>query len=456
MLDALRRLRRTGPPDDDPGPLVDSCRRLLTERGASNSQAFAAALIERYRGLGSDGVHAFFRALATEFDPDPQRILELAERYAADGSPDSLVRLSQAVEPARQELLRRLNRIDGGTAFIVQMRARLLERLRNDRSLKAVDADFRHLLSSWFNPGFLRLVQVDWSSPASLLERIIQHEAVHEIDGWGDLRRRLEPDRRCFAFFHPVLPEEPLIFVEVALLPAMPAAIAPLLERGAPGVAVPDPDTCKVAVFYSISNCQPGLRGINLGNFLIKQVAERLGRELPRLRTFCTLSPVPGFAPWLQRLESIESIEAPGLRRARLQALRTALEGLRVRHGHDLTGLVPPAGGPGGARGEGTGGPGAPADEEADRQALTALCAFFLVHVSASDEPAADPVARFHLDNGARLQRINAAADLSRKGLRQAFGLMVNYQYDLAEIEPNHERFVQGEVSASRAVLGLF
>jgi malonyl-CoA decarboxylase len=443
MLDVIRNLRRDSAERDDAWRLAQACRQLLTERGESNSRAIAAATLERWRSLDADGVHRFFRLLASDFDPDPGEVLRLAENYAISRSPDNLVKLARAAEPPRQELLRRLNRAEGGTAGIVQMRSRLLDRLRHDRSLVAVDADFQHLLSSWFNPGFLKLVQVDWSSPAALLERIIQHEAVHEIDGWSDLRRRLQPDRRCFAFFHPVLPDEPLIFVEIALLAQMPDAIAPLLQRAAPEAV--RPEQFKVAAFYSISNCQPGLRGVNLGNFLIKQVAEELQRQFPRLRTFCTLSPVPGFAAWLSRLDAIQ---APRLRAARRTSLQAALDGLRARHGADLAGLAQQAAGadPAAVSEPGT---------AADRQALAALCAHYLVHFAAAEGPAADPVGRFHLNNGARLQRVNVAADLSRKGLRQSFGLMVNYMYDLDEIEANHERFTQGEVSASRAVLSL-
>jgi malonyl-CoA decarboxylase len=443
MLDVIRNLRRDGTDRDDVWKLAHACRQLLTERGESNSRALAGAAIERWRKLDADGMHRFFKVLAADFDPDPGEVLRLAENYAVSRSPDNLVKLARAAEPPRQELLRRLNRADGGTASIVQMRSRLLDRLRQDRSLKAVDADFQHLLSSWFNPGFLKLVQVDWSSPAALLERIIHHEAVHEIDGWNDLRRRLEPDRRCFAFFHPVLPDEPLIFGEIALLSAMPGAIAPLLDRSGPSNV--DPATFKVAVFYSISNCQPGLRGINLGNFLIKQVAERLQSEFPKLRTFCTLSPIPGFAAWLTRAD-VESLGAPRMRTANRRALQEALAGLRARHGTDLAGLLPQ---PGSAA------PLAPADDEADRAALSALCAHYLVHRTATEAPEADPVGRFHLNNGARLQRINAAGDLSRKGLKQSFGMMVNYLYDLDEIEANHEKFMHGEVAAARAVLSL-
>ena len=443
MLDVIRTLRRDGAERDDVWRIAHACKQLLSERGESNSRALAAAVIERWRRLDADGVHRFFKALAADFDPDPGEVLRLAENYAVTRSPDNLVKLARAAEPPRQELLRRLNRAEGGTGSIVQMRSRLLDRLRQDRSLKAVDADFQHLLSSWFNPGFLRLVQVDWSSPAALLERIIHHEAVHEIDGWNDLRRRLEPDRRCFAFFHPVLPDEPLIFVEIALLPAMAGAIAPLLDRSVPAAA--DPGAFKVAVFYSISNCQPGLRGINLGNFLIKQVAERLQAEFPKLRTFCTLSPIPGFAAWLTRVDA-ESLGAPRMRSANRRALQEALAGLRSRHGAELSGLLPQPG---------TAAPLAPADDAADRAALSALCAHYLVHRTASDAPEADPVGRFHLNNGARLQRINPAGDLSRKGLRQSFGMMVNYLYDLEEIEINHEKFMHGEVAAARAVISL-
>ncbi|MFT3804723.1 MAG: malonyl-CoA decarboxylase [Burkholderiaceae bacterium] len=435
MFERIKQARRNSRERVDLTQLLDLCRQLMTQRGEANSLAIASRAVELLSRLGDDGMTRLFEVLAGDFDPDPDEVLRRAEQYAADRSPDNLIRLSHAVEPPRQELFRRLNRTAGGTAVLVGMRARLLDRMKQDRGLAGVDADLQHLLTSWFNPGFLRLVQVDWRSPAALLERIIRHEAVHEIDGWNDLRRRLEPDRRCFAFFHPALPDEPLIFVEVALVAQMPAAIAPLLARELPEAGV-DPGKFKVAVFYSISNCQPGLRGINLGNFLIKQVAEYLSREFPSLRTFCTLSPIPSFVGWLQRLEAIE---APHLKPAQRTRLGQALAGLRERHGRDAAALSKAV--------------QEPKVADADRQALTALCAYYLSQHSAS--PNGDPVARFHLHNGARLERINFAADLSRKGLKQSLGLMVNYLYDLDEIEANHERFIDGQVSASRAVLGL-
>jgi malonyl-CoA decarboxylase len=423
--------------------LLDDARQLMTARGESNSIAIATRALGHYRELGADAVQRFFEVLANEYDPDPSAVLEIAKRYAETRSPEALIELGHLAASPRQTLLRRLNLAPGGTGELVKMRVRLLERLRHDPSLRAVDADFQHLLSSWFNPGFLELAEVSWNSPAQLLEKIIHHEAVHEIDGWSDLRRRLEPDRRCFAFFHPALPGEPLIFVEVALIEEMPSAIAPLLDRK--GEPNSDADRFKVAVFYSISNCQPGLRGVNLGNFLIKRVADRLKTQFPKLKTFCTLSPIPGFSAWLTKLETLESDR---VKPAVLGELQAGLDGLRARYGKDWSAIEQPVE-EGDAR--------SPEAKRlaADREMLQRLCAFYLVHTPTPGMRGADPVARFHLNNGARLERINQAADLSRKGLRQSHGLMVNYLYDLEKIEANHERFLDGAVSASRAVSGL-
>jgi len=493
--------------------LLDDCRQLLTARGESNSLVIAARALERYRRLSPDAAARFFDALAAEFDPDPAEVLQRAESYAMTRAPDALIELWRAAESPRQELLRRLNRAPDATVQIVAMRAKILARLSTHPELKAVEADFHHLLSSWFNPGFLNLVQVDWNSPARLLEKLIQHEAVHQIDGWNDLRRRLEPDRRCFAFFHPALPDEPLIFVEVALLEMMPDAIAPLLDRRVPEDG--RDDRFKVAAFYSISNCQPGLRGVSLGDFLIKRVAERLQAEQPKLKIFCTLSPIPGFAGWLSKLESVQSVEASRVKASVLRELDEALRGLRERHGRDLLALVQKQPAPARAAAavagraapdaaEARGGSGADADvataapaahalaaaqgaagsavialknavakrrgeapadastddaarngRAADLHTLQRLCALYLLQTSPTDARPSDPVARFHLNNGARLERIDVGADLSRKGLRQSLGLMVNYLYDLEQIEANHERFAGDRVSASRAVLSL-
>ena len=400
-----------------------TCRRLLSARGEANSAAHAATALRQYQHLSEPAQLRFFEHLDEDFGLNPASVLEAAQQYAAEPDAKTLMHLTAVAEPPRQELLRRLNRAPGGTALIVQMRRQLLRVLPSHPHLAAVEADFFHLLSSWFNPGFLEMQQVDWKSPAQLLEKIIQHEAVHAIDGWDDLRRRLQPDRRCFAFFHPQLPGEPLIFVEIALVPEMPAAIAPLIEKGAQPI---EPKQYKVATFYSISNCQPGLRGVSLGNFLIKRVAERLHAEFPSIRTFCTLSPIPGLARWLGEV----NVQAPELKpvRGKLQAAFDKLS--RERNPSDPQAM-----------------------SNSERDALLALASIYLR--LSSPTAAGDPVAKFHLGNGARLQRVNWAGDLSKNGVRQSLGMMVNYLYDLAKVEEYHQRFLEGKVVHARAVARL-
>ncbi|MDQ6917137.1 MAG: malonyl-CoA decarboxylase, partial [Pseudomonadota bacterium] len=374
----------------------------------------------------------FFSKLRAEFSPDPRKVLEAAQAYAAEASAANLSRLSTAAEPPRQELLRRLNRAPGGTATILRMRERLLELKGDDRELDAVDWDLRHLLSSWFNPGFLQIVRVDWRTPAYLLEQIILHEAVHEIQGWNDLHRRLEADGRCFAFFHPALPDEPLIFVEVALVDRMADAVATLLDVRS---ASNDPNLATTAVFYSISNCQPGLRGVSLGNFLIKNVVDVLTQQFPRLKVFCTLSPVPGFVAWLAPLlkEPDAEIQKP---------LAKALKAVAKQLGADAAKLASD--------------PKSAIERLAPlREPLTQLCATYLLQRRNGSEPTQDPVARFHLNNGANLERINWLADTSKKGLRESLGLMVNYLYVPRAIQSNHEQFLRGEIVASRRVRAL-
>ena len=302
--------------------LIAGCRKLLSERGEAAGVSLAKATLDLYRELDRNDQARFFAALLGEFAPEPSAVLAAAQAYAAEASAANLIMLSTVTEPPRQELLRRLNRAPGGTATILRMRERLLELKRDQRELEAVDWDFRHLLSSWFNPGFLQIVRVDWRTPAYLLEQIIAHEAVHEIQGWNDLRRRLEGDGRCFAFFHPALPDEPVIFVEVALMDRMADAVSPLLDAES---AAKDPARASTAVFYSISNCQPGLRGVSLGNFLIKQVVEVLSREFPRLKAFCTLSPIPGFGAWLGKLLKAPEGERPAPLAAALSAVESEL-----------------------------------------------------------------------------------------------------------------------------------
>ncbi len=411
--------------------LIVSCKKLLSERGEAAGVSLAKITLDLYRNLDKKEQVRFFSALLAEFSPDPIRVLAASKAYAAEPSAASLAELSVAAEPPRQELLRRLNRAPGGAATILRMRERLLELQREQSELDAVDRDFHHLLSSWFNPGFLQIVRVDWRTPAYLLEQIILHEAVHEIRGWNDLRRRLEADRRCFAFFHPALPDEPLIFVEVALTDRMADAVQPLLDAQSTSDGSSRATT---AVFYSISNCQPGLRGVSLGNFLIKNVVDVLSHEFPRLKVFCTLSPVPGFAAWLAALLKRGDAEQS---RSSAPALKRVVAGLgadvaKIASDPDCVERLAPL-----------------------KEPLMQLCANYLLHRAEGSVPAQDPVARFHLNNGATLERINWLADTSKKGLRESLGLMVNYLYEPRAIEGNHEKFVRGEIVASRRVRGL-
>jgi malonyl-CoA decarboxylase len=431
----LERLREAGTQtgvDASLAALARSCRTLMSERGEANSVKFAQAAVSHYRQLTKEGRAAFFDVLAEQFAPDPAGVLSAAQRYAETRSPDSLVDLMRAAEPPRQELLRRLNRAADGTATLLAIRRDLLQEMKAKPRLAAVEADLHHLLSSWFNPGFLRLERVDWRAPALLLEKIIRYEAVHEIGSWAALRRRLEPDRRCFAFFHPALPDDPLIFVEVALVHQMPAAIGPLLDDERIDSAA-SAATC--AVFYSISNCQPGLRGVSLGNFLIKRVCEVLKDEFPRLRTFCTLSPIPGLAKWIQRGVQLPSERLAQGGAARVEQALTRVRPLIAEGSPDLGSALARA-------------------TPVERGALLRLGAAYL-HGTLEADAGSDPVAKFHLHNGAQLARLNFLANPSPRGLRESFGLMVNYLYDLRRIERNHERFVHGRIAAAREVTRL-
>jgi malonyl-CoA decarboxylase len=400
--------------------LLEDCQALVAGRGEASGVALAAEILGRYRALDPSDHAAFFRALADDFGPERERLVAAIAGFGPDGDEDAASEIHYASEPRRHELFRRLNRAPGGTAALVGMRADLLQLVNQNPSLAVVDRDFLHLFGSWFNRGFLVLRRIDWSSPAALLEKIMRYEAVHEIGDWEELRRRIDPaDRRCYAFFHPRLVDEPLIFVEVALTLSLPPAIAPLLAEKRAHVA---PDKARVAAFYSISNCQRGLAGVNFGNFLIKQVVEEIRRELPAIETFVTLSPVPGFRAWL------ETTEDQAIAPARSAALQLAAE-------DDWP---------------------APGVAARLRAALEPLAAYYFLKARRPDGRVLDPVARFHLGNGARLERINWEGDLSPKGLAESFGIMVNYLYDLDEIERNHEAFVnRGEIVASAAVKKL-
>jgi malonyl-CoA decarboxylase len=413
----------------------NAIKRLISGRGESNALSMANDVVNSYHKLAKDQHVSFFTFLFEKLNPQSDAVLKAAQNFAADSSARNYIQLQKVSESPRQEFFRRLNRASQGTAAVVQMRRDLLQLLDKKPELAAVDFDLRHLLSSWFNPGFLKMHQVDWKSPAEVLEKLIQHEAVHAIDGWDDLRRRLQPDRRCFAFFHPQLPSEPLIFVEVALLPEIPTVITPLVDKKAE--TVDQASQYKVAVFYSISNCELGLRGVSMGNFLIKRVAEHLHAEFPGIKTFVTLSPIPGFMDWVAAGANMgEGVPVdrlkPNLKVARDAALTVLKLGTK----------------PWGERVADGWHPDLASDKE--KEALLRLASIYLGLASAGRD--GNPVAKFHLGNGAKLHLVNWAGDLSRKGLRQSAGLMVNYLYDLGSVEDNHERFANGEIVFSRAV----
>lgn len=396
---------------------------LLSSRGEASGVAIAGNILNLYKSLGESEKKAYFTFLREELCPDAGQVKAAAKSYLENPSPVTLAPLARAVESPGEEFFRRLNLAAGATASIVAMRADLIGFLAEDPALESLDQDLLRLLASWFNRGFLVLRRIDWSTPASILEKIIQYEAVHQISGWDDLRRRLDSrDRRCFGFFHPALNDEPLIFVEVALTGEIPDSIQTLLSTDPEAAeSAPAPTT---AVFYSISNCQKGLRGISFGNFLIKQVAEDLMLDIPSLRTLVTLSPVPRFAAWLVRKQKDGDMRDDDI--VALQALEDA-------------------------------GWAAHADSQNSlKEALLPLAAeYFLTARTRRGKPV-DPVARFHLGNGARLERINWLGDKSAKGIRQAHGLMVNYLYDLKYIEQNHEAFVNdGIMAASRTVRSM-
>ena len=416
-----RSLRGAGR-ESDIAELADA---LNSNRGEASGVAIASELLARYRSLKPDGRLAFLKVLSRTMQPDPSEVARAARAYLSGPETTTLRALQRAVESPRLEFFRRLNLAPGATAEIVSMRRDLI--VTGDASLAPLDGDLRHLLASWFNRGFLVLRRIDWQTPAAILDKIIAYEAVHEIQGWDDLRRRLDPaDRSCFAFFHPSLVDEPLIFVEVALMDDMPQSIGAVLsEAPKNGDGGRKPTT---AVFYSISNCQEGLRGISFGHFLIKQVVEDLLKERPSLKTFVTLSPAPNFAAWLDAM----------LAGADASRLVTPEERQRLAVLADRDWVA--------------------SEQVADglEPVLLRLAAQYFLAEKAGDGRPLDPVARFHLGNGARLERIDWLGDPSPKGLREAHGLMVNYRYEIKDIERNHEAYAnEGIVAASRQVQRL-
>jgi malonyl-CoA decarboxylase len=416
-------LRRAGSSNgkQDASDLIEFCDALLSGRGEASGTAIAREVLDRYGHLDEAGRLSFFEALVHNYGPDREKLSQAIEAWHAQSADDDASDLHFASEPRRQELIRRLNRAPGGTSELVAMRAELLGVMNGHKDLAVLDRDLVHLLGSWFNRGFLVLRKIDWSTPANILEKIIRYEAVHEIRDWDDLRRRIDPvDRRCYAFFHPALVDEPLIFVEVALTEAIPGAIAPLLTEDRKPVPI---ERARTAVFYSISNTQRGLGGISFGSFLIKQVVEELRRELPKLENFVTLSPVPGFMQWLKQAGDVPLSDEE---RALLDPLDTPDWFTTAELAGQLRAIIEP------------------------------LAAYYFLKARTPKGRLIDSVARFHLGNGARLERINWLGDLSPKGMRESAGIMVNYLYRLDDIEKNHEAYAnQDEIAASSAVKKL-
>ena len=419
-----RSLLRRGRPSmdgQDADGLIELCEALLSGRGEASGTAMAREVLDHYHDLDDEARLSFFKKLVRDFGPDRDKLAKAIEAWRAQGNDADANGLHSASEPRRQELIRRLNRAPGGTGELVEMRSDLLRLLDDNKDLAALDHDVVHLLGSWFNRGFLVLRRIDWSTPANILEQIIRYEAVHEISDWDDLRRRIDPvDRRCYAFFHPARPDAPLIFVEVALTETIPTAIAPLLAVDRRPVPI---ERARTAVFYSISNTQRGLGGISFGNFLIKQVVEELRRELPKLDNFVTLSPVPGFMPWLKQEEDVLLSEED-------RTLLAHLDDPKWFENEELAAQL--------------------------RAVLEPLAAYYFLKARNAKGRVIDSVARFHLGNGARLERIDWLGDLSPKGMRESAGIMVNYLYRLDDIEENHEAYANtGEVVASNSVKKL-
>ncbi len=412
----LRRIRGTSIDN-----LIDLCEDLTSHRGVASGLALAREVTNRYGGLSKEEKLRFFEQLNQKMAPAIDEIRQSAEAFVNSPDENKLMELSDQMKSKRSKLFSRMIMAPNGTRSIVSLREDLLDLLGEHPELKPVDEDLKSLLTSWFNPGFLILKKIDWNTEAAILEKIIRYEAVHDIENWNDLKKRLVADRRCFAYFHPTLEDEPLIFVEVALTRGITGSIQEIISNS--NQLDGDADT---AIFYSINNCQRGLRKIPLGNFLIKMVVTELASELPSIKTYSTLSPVPGFAAWLR--QELKEKKEPFFQ----PKSRKVFDLLNDENWYRD-------------------------EEKAEelRKPLMHACANYLVLAKRRDKPL-DAVARFHFGNGAQLYRINWMGDTSPHGLSQSFGMMVNYLYDLRQIESNHEMYVRsGALALSRSVRSL-
>ena len=428
---------------DDPERLKVQMQACLDSVGGEvSARARAAALGQAYLVLNEDGRVKFLQILVREFGAEAEAVGDAMEAVRGASDPvawrGAVRTLRQALDPPYDTLLTQFNGLPEGVKFLVDMRAEIRGWMSAHPDLRGLEADLRALLTSWFDVGFLELRQITWDAPAALLEKLIAYEAVHAIEGWDDLKHRLADDRRCFAFFHPRMPDEPLIFVWVALVQGMSTDIRDLLDQT---TILQNPESADTAIFYSISNAQPGLSGISFGNFLIKRVVDSLRAELPSLKNFATLSPVPGFRRWAWQALDEGEIAFTEAEATRLVAAAdsggdavAALKQLMARTGWDTDQTA----------------------VDAVRQPLMRLCAHYLLNEKRPEGTARDAVAHFHLNNGAQVAQLNWLADCSAKGMDQSAGIMVNYRYMLDRIESNHELYHgQQKVRASSAVRSL-
>ena len=407
---------------------------LQAKGGEVSSRARSAVLGQAYLSLNELGRIKYLEILARDFDVSRETLNDVKKKIdEQETSPELVSNLREMLTPPRVKLLTQFNDLPEGVKFLVDLRSDVRSFMKSAPVLKSLDFDLRRLLKSWFDIGFLELKRLTWDEPASLLEKIIEYEAVHEISSWHDLKNRLDKDRRCYAFFHPSMPDEPLIFVEIALVKGLAKNIQTLLDENAPAI---DPDDADTAIFYSITNTQKGLHGIHFGSFLIKRVVDHLSRDLPKLNTFATLSPVPGFTKFIRNLD--DDLEK------RLITDREQSDLVRIFGSERLKEAIAASGWQLKLNG---------ADEV--KNILEKICAYYLTRVK-KDGRALDPVAEFHLNNGARLEYINWMADNSENGIRQSAGIMVNYLYRLSDIEKNHERYREtGSVATSASVNNL-
>lgn len=396
------------------------CKDLVSHKGAASGMALARAVVSRYQSLNDQEKLSFFQLLLKDYGPDMKSIKKVANEFTINPDENSVDTLRKSLKSKRLELFSRMNMAPDGTEAIVDLRKDLLQFIKNNPGLKAIDNDLKSLLKSWFNPGFLVLRRIDWETEASILEKIIRYETVHNIENWDDLKQRLVENRRCFAFFHPALEDDPLIFVEVALTKGIAGSMQAIFEQG-----TKDNTKYDSAIFYSINNCQRGLRGIPLGNFLIKRVVAEIAQEIPSINKYSSLSPVTGFSKWLIKQTNLEKTQNPEIDKMMLMLLNK-------ENWHKDTRAISKL-----------------------KKRLLKACAHYLINEKKKGKPI-NSVARFHFGNGAELYRINWMGNTSAHGLEDSFGIMVNYRYDPRHIESNHENYVRyGELSVSKSAKAL-